>query len=204
MLASKNMPDNYHHQKTLNLSTARTVLWLNLAAIPLLFLYGWLFTQLIIFLRPFNPFQNGFLGFFNAFSLWELLAFLLSIIIMLILHELVHGIFFLLFTRERPKFALKTGYAFTAAPEWYLPSLQYIIVGLSPFVIISFTCIFLAWFIDSTLIPYLLIIAIFNAAGALGDMIVVGWIIKQPKNILVKDEGDIFSSYAPDKLNITK
>ena len=37
----------------------------------------------------------------------------------------------------------------------------------------------------------------FNAAGSIGDLIVVGWILKQPLNILVKDEGDIFSTYLP-------
>jgi hypothetical protein len=198
MKAIKYLPDSYHHKKTLNLAGSRNVLWLNLAAIPLLFIYGWLFIYLIIIFNPFNLFQNGILWFLVTFSGWELVAFLLSIILMLILHELVHGIFFWLFTRERPRFALKPGYAFAAAPDWYIPSMQYICVGLSPFVIISITCTILAWFVNSSLIPYLLIIATFNAAGALGDLIVVAWVLAQPKIILVKDEGDIYSSYAPD------
>jgi hypothetical protein len=198
MRATKYLPNDYHHVKTLNLSSSRNVLWLNLAAIPLLFLYGWLFTRLVIILRTFNPFQSGILGFFAAFSGLGLVALPLSIILMLVLHELVHGIFFWLFTRQRPRFALKAGYAFAAAPEWYLPSLQYIIVGCSPFLIISIGSIFLAGYANPSLIPYLLLIATFNAAGALGDLIVVGWVLNQSKNILVKDEGDVFSSYSPE------
>jgi hypothetical protein len=197
MRSFKALPSNYSHLKTLDLSKPRHALWLNLAALPLLFIYGWLFGQLISFLRVFNPLQPGIMGFITTFSGWELLAFTLSIILMLVLHELIHGIFFWLFTHERPRFALKSGYAFAAAPEWYLPRSQYLIVGISPFVIISIASILFAWFVASALIPYLLLIATFNAAGSLGDLIVVGWVLKLPKVILVKDEGDIFSSYAP-------
>jgi hypothetical protein len=196
MHATKILPSNYHHQKTLDLSGARVVLWLNLAAIPLLFIYGWLYGRVIILLRSTNPFPKGIWGVLTAFSGWTLIGLLLSILFMLVFHELVHGIFFWLFTHERPIFALKGGYAFAAAPEWYLPSSQYIIVGLSPFVVISILSIIFAVFVSSSIVPFLLYIATFNAAGALGDMIVVGWVLKQPNTILVKDQGDKFSSFA--------
>jgi hypothetical protein len=111
---------------------------------------------------------------------------------------LIHGIFFWLFTRERPKFALKAGYAFAAAPDWYLPSSQYILVGLSPFVAITILAILFSAFVNSSVVPYLLLIATFNAAGALGDLIVVAWVLRQPRSILVRDQGDKFSSFAPE------
>lgn len=193
----KFLPDNFYHYKTLNLSSSRSVLGMNLAAIPLLFVFGWLFLRLINIFRPYNSSQKGFLGFFIGFSVLELGFLLLLIILMLILHELVHGIFFWAFTRERPRFALKSGYAFAAAPDWYLPRIQYIMVGLSPFLIISVASIFSACILDPTLIPYLLIIATFNAAGSLGDLIVVGWVLNQPKTLLINDQGDNFSSFAP-------
>ncbi len=198
MKAIKDLPTNYHHQKTLDLSSSRTVLWLNLAAIPFLFFFGWLFSRLIIYLRSFNPFENGFWGLVSTFSGWGLIAILIAIILMLVVHELIHGIFFWLFTRERPKFALRSGYAFAAAPEWYLPKMQYFIVGLSPLIIISVVCVILASLMPPSIAPYPLFIATFNAAGALGDMVVVGWVSKQTGSILVRDLGDRFSSFAPD------
>jgi hypothetical protein len=199
MHATRILPSNYHHQKTLDLSNSRIVLWLNLAAIPLLFLFGWFFGRVFILFRSINPFPNGFWGVVTTFSIWDLIALIFSIIIMLVFHELIHGLFFWLFTHERPKFALKSGYAFAAAPEWYLPKFQYIIVGLSPFVLISIICIVLVTFMPSQTVPYLLVIATFNAAGALGDMIVVAWVFWQSNTILMRDQGDIFSSFAPDK-----
>jgi Putative zincin peptidase len=198
MRATNHLPDNYHHRRTLDLSSSRSILWMNLAALPLLIIFGWLFSLLINIFRSFNLFQTGILGFFTEFSIGELGAFVLSIIFMLILHELVHGIFFWAFTLERPKFALRSGYAFATAPNWYLPSSKYILVGLSPFLVISAASIIFAWFVAYPLIPYLLVIATFNAAGSLGDLIVVGWVLNQPISILVKDEGTKFSSFLPD------
>jgi hypothetical protein len=198
MKAMQILPDNYHLQKTLDLSNSRTAFWLNLAAIPLLFFFGWLFARLINGFRSANPFTNGFWGMVSTFSGWGLIAILASIIIMLVFHELIHGMFFWLFTHERPKFALRSGYAFAAAPNWYLPKFQYIIVGLSPLIVISILCIMLASLVPPTMVPYPFFVATFNAAGALGDMIVVGWISKQSNSILVKDQGDKFYSFAPE------
>jgi hypothetical protein len=197
MQTTKTLPPNYHHHKTLDLSSSRVVVLLNLAAIPLLFLYGWFFNWVIFSLRPISPVPIGVFQILTSFSGWGLIALLLSIILMLIFHELVHGLFFWLFTHERPKFALRAGYAFAAAPDWFLPSSQYIIVGISPFIIISILCIILGIMVTASVVPYLLLIATFNAAGALGDLIVVAWVLRQPKTILVKDEGDKFSSFLP-------
>jgi hypothetical protein len=198
MHAIQILPDNYHLKKTIDLSNSRTVFWLNLAALPLLFLFGWLFGHLINAFRSGTPFSNGFWGLVSTFSGWGLLVILALIIMMLVFHELIHGLSFWLFTRERPKFALRSGYAFAAAPNWYLPKLQYIIVGLSPLTVISIVCIILGSFVPASVVPYPLFVATFNAAGALGDMIVVAWISTQSSLILVKDQGDKFSSFAPD------
>jgi hypothetical protein len=198
MNAIQILPDNYHPQKTLDLSRSRTVFWLNLAAIPLLVLFGWLFSYLINAFRTAAPFVQGFWGLISSFSGWGLFVILALIILMLVVHELIHGMFFWLFTRERPKFALRSGYAFAAAPNWYLPKFQYIIVGISPLIVISLICVVSAIFIPATMVPYALFVATFNAAGALGDMIVVAWILGQSTNILVKDQGDKFFSFAPE------
>jgi Putative zincin peptidase len=198
MNAIQILPDHYHVQKKLDLSGSRTVLWLNLAAIPLLVLFGWLFSRLINAFRTTAPFVQGFWGLIASFSGWGLIGILALIILMLVVHELIHGMFFWLFTRERPKFALRSGYAFAAAPNWYLPKFQYIIVGISPLIVISIVCVVLAIFVPATMVPYPLFVATFNAAGALGDMIVVAWILGQSNTILVKDQGDKFFSFAPE------
>ena len=197
MQATKYLPPDYRSHKSLNLSGSRTILWLNLTAILLLFFFGWLFSYLVIKLSPINSFQTGIFGLFHSNTLIIIVAILLSIIIMLVLHELTHAIFFWLFTHEFPRFSLKAGYAFTAAPEWYFPRLQYILVGLSPFLIITTASIALTMFVAPSLIIYLLLIAAFNATGSIRDLIVVAWIFRQPMKILIKDEGDNFYTFLP-------
>ncbi len=194
----KMLPANYRARKTLDFSSMRAAFWLNIAAIPLLFGYGWIFARLINVFRSVNPSANGKWGVLPAFSTLELIVLVVSIFFMLTIHEMIHGAFFWLFTNERPKFALKPGYAYAAAPEWHLPRKQYIIVGLSPFVVISVLSIVCAIFVGPSLVTYLFYIATFNAAGALGDMLVVAWVLKQSSTVLVQDRGDKFITYAPD------
>ena len=200
MPAVKYLPDNYLHAKTLDLSGSKAILWMNFAAIPLLFIYGWLFYHLIRTMNPLIPIQVGIHRLFTAFSLLELFLCILAIALMLVLHELVHGIFFWLFTREKPRFAIKPGYAYAAAPEWYFTRLQYIIVGLAPLLIISLASLIMAASSAYAIVAYFLIIATFNAAGSLGDIIVVVWVLRQPKNILVSDKGDIFITFSPSRV----
>jgi hypothetical protein len=198
MGATKSLPENYQHQKILDLSSSRSAIWLNLAAVPLLIVYGWLFSRIISYLRSINPSSTGTWSLFSNFSWLELIGLICSIIFMLTFHEMIHGAFFWLFTGEQPKFALKMFYAFAAAPDWCLPRSQYMVVGLSPFVVISILSIGIAVFVSSAIVPYLLYIATFNAAGALGDMVVVGWVLKQSASVLVQDQGDKFITFAPD------
>jgi Putative zincin peptidase len=198
MKATMDLPANYQHFKTLDLSSPRTALWLNLAAVPLLLLYGWLFSRIIDYLRALNPSAKGTWGLFTAFSGLGVVALILSIIFMLVFHELIHGAFFWIFTGEQPKFALKAAYAYAAAPDCYLPRIQYAIVGLSPLFVISILSVISATFISSTIVPYLIYIATFNAAGALGDLVVVAWVLRQSPLTVIQDKGDKYISFKPD------
>jgi hypothetical protein len=195
MRSVKTLPANYQPSKILDLSSTRAAIWLNLAAIPLLFGYSWLFSLIFSSLQSANPFPDGLWSVVTSFSIKDWLFLLLTIIFILSFHEMIHGAFFWIFTRERPKFGLRGGYAYASAPDWYLPINQYLIVGLSPFVVISILGIIFATFLPVSLLPYLLLIVSFNAAGALGDMIVVAWIVMQAKTILVRDQGDKFSTF---------
>jgi hypothetical protein len=200
MPAVKSLPISYQQGKILDLSSTSAAVWLNIAAIPLLFLYSWLFTWIFSILQPVNPFPKGFWSVVTAFSLKDWLFLLLCIIFVLFIHEMVHGMFFWIFTKERPKFGLRGGYAYASAPDWYLPKYQYIVVGLSPFLVISILGMLFATFLATSLLPYLLVIVSFNAAGALGDMIVVAWIMRQEQTILVKDQGDKFLTFIPARM----
>jgi hypothetical protein len=195
MPAVKNLPNSYKPHKILDLSSTRAAVWLNIAAIPLLFFYSWLFSQIFASLQVNNPFPDGLWSVVTSFSIRDWFFLLLCIVFILSFHEVIHGTFFWVFTHERPNFGLRGGYAYASAPDWYLPKYQYVVVGLAPFAVISLLGIIFATFLAVNLMPYLLVIVCFNAAGALGDMIVVAWILRQANTILVRDQGDKFSTF---------
>jgi hypothetical protein len=124
-------------------------------------------------------------------------AVLVLTFLMIVVHELIHGLFFWLFTRERPTFGFKGAYAYAAAPDWYMPRNQYAIVGLAPLVLMTLAGLVLLPVIPVWAIPALLFVVVTNAAGAVGDIAVVGWLLLQPRATLVNDIGDAVTLYRP-------
>ncbi len=47
------------------------------------------------------------------------------------------------------------------------------------------------------MLPGLLIFVTFNAAGAVGDLLVCGWLLTFPPTVLAQDVGDVMTLYGP-------
>lgn len=128
--------------------------------------------------------------------LW-LLALTLTLFVTLTLHEVTHGLFFLLFTRARPQFGFKGVYAYAAAPGWYIPRPQFIIIGLAPLVVLS-----VLGLLVSPLVPFPGSIALFfalftNATGAIGDLYMTTRLFFVPRGVLIEDAGEGIRWFAP-------
>jgi hypothetical protein len=196
--ATQTVPEGYRLHGTLNLAKSpRLFLLLNLLGVPVLVIAAAGFMALARVLRPaattalldeiaagFNP-VRGLLG---------LLAVLL---VMVLVHEAIHGFFFWWFTRARPAFGVGAGYAYASAPGWYLPRNQYLVVGLAPLVVISLVGIGLVAVGPAAWLPALLAVMVSNASGAVGDMAVVVWLLTLPRETLASDDGDAVSVYVP-------
>ena len=104
---------------------------LNLVGAALFILMGWFFLTTASLLRT----DQDSLSWTIEFS--DLLLLLLAVPVVILLHELVHGLFFWVFTRHRPRFGVKALYAYAAAPDWFIPRGTFIWVALSPLVTIS-------------------------------------------------------------------
>jgi|SRR5688500_5580373 len=187
----KSLPRHYAVHSTINLSRNRWLaIGLNLGAFILFFIFVCCFTYLAILLHPNLQITFIQMGQLNLPSLIMIFAFLL--IIQAILHELTHSFFFWLFTEHRPRFSRKwlQAYAYATAPEdYYLPRNQYILALSAPFLLITLGG--LAWLPLSSIdwVPILVFIMAANAAGAIGDLFMVGWILRQPSTAIVRDAG---------------
>jgi hypothetical protein len=133
MQSTKTLPETYSMAWAVDLKKDTRLNWtLQIVGMFWFLIAGWLLWKIVTFLRPdYVP------GTQLSMSFLLLGGIILVILITLILHELVHGLFFWLFTGERPQFGIGPGYAYAAAPDWYFPKGKYLVIGLSPLVVLT-------------------------------------------------------------------
>lgn len=194
----KTLPAGYRLEGRFDLSENRKLaLWLNLLGLASLGLHTLVFTWLAYRLRPLDaPAVLYFEGDLSL-SLLLLTRLIVVSIVMLLLHEAVHGLVFRLFNGEWGVFAFKLAYAYAAAPDWYMPRNQHLVAALSPYLGLSLLGLALICVVPAAAIPALLIFVVINAAGAVGDLVIVAWLLRRPATALVNDYGDGVAVYVP-------
>lgn len=191
---TKTLPDTYRHAQSIDLSQRRSlVIGLNIAGLLFFILFGYAYLRLVAWMRPgiaFSFNSNHFLA--------NLLVLLFVYLGVIVLHELIHGLFFWLITGERPRFGFRGAYAFAAAPDWYLPRGPYLLVGLAPLLVITLVGILLIPITPESWLILLGVAVTANASGAVGDLAVVLWLLlKHPAGLLLRDRGDAIDMYHP-------
>lgn len=188
---TRDLPPSYLQSRTLDLaSQPGLMILLNVVGLLLFFAFGLAFLYLAVIFYPGIPF-----GFSEFTALWGILAFLLVYFLVLLLHELVHGLFFVVFTRSRPHFGVKQMYAYACAPDWYIPRNQFLVIGLAPFILITLAGFILMPLTSSNVATLTLFAMAINASGAIGDLYTVVWILRFPVESYVCDQGEKFTIY---------
>lgn len=199
MRAATVLPQNYRVERTITLSNnTALMLGLSLAGIVLCAVSGFSFLLAAFRLSPF--FLQG--SNIIAISTWWQLLAILSVVVggtllTLIIHEAVHGLFFWLFTKNRPNYGFKGIYAYASAPDYYIPRNQFIIIGLAPLMCISLIGLALLPFVPLAVVWTLVFILTINATGAVGDLYIVGVLLTSPPSTLIRDFGDGMTFYRP-------
>lgn len=196
MQPQKQLPPHYQPVRVLDLAHNRlALLGLSVGAIAAFFLFGWLALALLAALRPD---VTAWTFQVSGANVWSFLLGLIGFLaVTVILHEAVHGLCFWLLTRECPRFAFKGLYAYAAATDWYLPRLHHVAVALAPLVVI--TGLGLLWLLvaPAGVVLSLTLLLVLNASGAVGDLVAVVWLLRQPCTTLVSDRGDAITLYQP-------
>jgi hypothetical protein len=157
-------------------------------------LAGWLLALIIFWMRP--EFNTLFKPDLTENLLIGLALLIVVMLVAILFHELVHGLFFWIFTRRRPEFGLGPGYAFAAMPDWYYPKRQYLVIGLSPLVLLTGLGLAACAFVPQVWLAALLAGMVINAGGAIGDMYVCWRIARDAPEVWIKDSGDGFQLYS--------
>jgi len=194
--ATQTLPDEYAPVGTLDLrDNLRAMLVLNGLGLVLLVVSGWLFVRIGLWLRPEAAGQLSFEVNTPGSILGVIFGLIGLTVVMLVVHEAIHGVFFWLFTGSRPHFGIGAGYAYATAPGWYIPRGQYFVVSLAPLVLISVAGMGLAALAPVSWFVPVLALVIMNASGAVGDMAVAAWLLAQPPTCLAQDKGDAVTLY---------
>lgn len=200
MHATQTLPENYHAIGTLDISKdQRFLLILNVFALIILAAAGVFFFRAIFWLRGDAAAQAIGVMQINTLAGWAglIVAILALTALHVVIHEAIHGVFFWLYTRSRPKFAFRWAYAYAAAPSWFIPRNAFFVTTLAPLVVISLAGLLLMSFVSpGWLLPIWYVITM-NAAGAVGDLAVGIWLLRQPPTCLAQDRGDAVTLFLP-------
>ena len=196
--ATRTLPPGYTLRANFSLKNKNTLLLMNLAGVVGLILSGWLFSTAALALQPAERVSLLSLRINGLDTLWTVAAVLGVMAAVILVHEAVHGLGFWLLCGVRPTFAFRGAYAYAAAPGWYLPRDRYLLTGLAPLVLISLLCLGLIAVVPAGWVFPLVLAAVLNASGAVGDIWVAGLLLRQPRQALAIDEGDQVTIFAPE------
>ncbi len=196
---TQTLPENYVETGGFDLNKNQGLaLILNLVRLGLLFGLGWLFLQGLAFLRPEYLSTENILVITGMREFWRAILLLgVSTALMIILHEGLHGLLFLIATKAFPKLGFRGIYAYTSAPAWYIPKKTYIFIALAPAVLITILGLAAVPLVPLNLVPGVLLLVSMNGAGAVGDIVTAFWLTNKPAEMLILDYGDGIRTFLP-------
>jgi len=207
MKANVSLPSNYSRYTVIEPSkNPKFMFGAVIAGIALLLITGWLLVMFVNALRPtaldgmrlrdiFSSTATGSSFVIPPFFFRNLG---LALIAVLILHEFVHGSFYWLFSSQPPKFGFQGLLPYTAAPSGiYFPRNQFLIVGLSPLVVLTAVGLVLIMIVPIGFVPFLLFFVALNASGATGDLIMVFQLLPFSADTMMEDNGSGLIIYGP-------
>ena len=202
MRATNVRPENTTLVYSFNLLNNTRAFWLlQIPATLGFFIFGFLFVRWTIWVRPDSllKYSSGV-----VFTLLDLLLFITGLVVFIVLHELVHGALFWIYSRSRPKFGFRGGYAYAAAPGWFFPPRQYLVIALAPLVLLSILGMALVAVVPAGLLTIMLFGMTVNASGAVGDLWIAYKVIRERRKIVIEDLGDGMNFYALDELKVER
>lgn len=166
----------------------KVIIWLNVASILCFFLFYFLFERVGMLLIPIGEevFQFSLIHIFLGVGLF---------ILLIIIHELIHGLFFKLFDlKGKVKFGFKNGMAYATSPNSYYSKGKFSWICLAPFVLITLI-LYVVTYRQFLPVPIFVIIASMHAASCVGDFYWCYLLIRAPRNTYVEDTEEGMNLY---------
>ena len=174
------LPEGYKEIEKIDFKKDKKLsLFINVAALILILI---LFFAGLIFNRYF------YLNYASFFIV------IISGILYIIGHELIHGVFIRIYSGKKPKIGFTLMYAY-AGSDAYFNKKQYVIIALAPVVFFGIIFLLLNIFLPSEWFWTIYLLQIFNLSGAAGDFYMTNLMTKLPADVLVHDSGTAMNIY---------
>lgn len=171
-------PEGYKLLKSINLEDKKFSLMFNFGMILILVL------GLIVGHQQFPHAINTDILLFKNF-----LVFMIGLSVMIIVHELIHGLFIKITSGFEVNYGLTLSYAYAGNEFAYFNKKSYISIALSPFILLGIIFQTALLFLPSTYFWLFYLLQLANLGGALGDFYVTYLTLNMPNDVLVNDQG---------------
>lgn len=204
------LPTNYRQQNTLDLSKSKkATIAAIVLGIVLLIGVSWFLVQFTHFIRS-NALEG--LGFHDILTITPngelsfdlpivaIIGIVVVLVLVMLIHELVHGVFFWWFGGQRPTFGIKGLFIYVAAPpDIYFPRNPYLVIGIAPLVLLTFVGLLLMVIVPVVALPVLGFSIALNAAGAAGDLVMAVRLLSFSPDTLMQDNDTGVVVYGPEQ-----
>ena len=188
--STQTLPEGYAQSGEINLKkNKRLAITLNIVAPFGAVISFYLLSSFAALVRP------GIMNLSGTITAGGVAVVVGLVVLLLTIHELIHGFFFWVFTRSRPVFALRLFYAYAGAPDWYIPTRQFAFVAVGPLVIIGAVGLLLMLLVPESWVLFIVFVVAFNTGGSMGDLFVLTRLFKLSPTCLANDTGDVVTFY---------
>lgn len=118
----------------------------------------------------------------------RLLLFLPAMLVYVLSHEWIHGIYMKKYSGIRPKYGFSGMYAYTGSRAFF-PRRIYLIIALAPVILWGGILLILNLTLPTSCFWFVYLLQILNFSGAAGDFLVSTIFSHLPPSLLVRDDG---------------
>ena len=125
-----------------------------------------------------------------------LLALGAAMVVYIVLHELVHGLFIHIFSGKRAKYGFSLAYAY-ARSDHYFAKKPYLVIAMAPVVFWGIVFAVLQACVRGPWIWWVFALQAMNVSGAAGDLYTTWVVAHMPAAAYIRDTGTAMDIFAP-------
>ena len=188
--STQTLPAGYIQSGQIDLKKdKRLVILLNIGALIVFALSIYLLSAFTAWVRP------DIMTFSSTITVTNILGALVLTVLILLVHEGIHGLFFWVFSRSRPVFGLRPLYAYAGAPTWFFPRRQFAITALGPLLVIGAVGLLLLLLAPISWIFMIVLLVALNTSGASGDVFVFIRLLTSSPTSFTNDTGEVVTFF---------